>query len=57
MHAIGRTTIGAALLAATVGVSMSPSSRIAAQDAPAAESMRFHHVHLNSVNPAAAAAS
>jgi hypothetical protein len=56
MDAIGRTTIGAALLVATIGVTVNTSSRIAAQDATAVEPLRFHHVHLNSVNPAAAAA-
>jgi Glyoxalase/Bleomycin resistance protein/Dioxygenase superfamily len=56
MHAIGRTTIGAALLAGTLGVSIGTPSRIAAQEPSAAEPMRFHHVHLNSVDPVGAAA-
>ncbi|MEQ1731432.1 MAG: hypothetical protein ABL982_23930, partial [Vicinamibacterales bacterium] len=45
----------ASALAAGVGVMLSSGTSVQAQS-PAAEQIKFHHVHLNSTDPAAAAA-
>jgi catechol 2,3-dioxygenase-like lactoylglutathione lyase family enzyme len=49
--------VGAVLVAALAAVALAGISRISAQGSAApAEPLHFHHVHLNSMNPAAAAA-
>lgn len=56
MKAMARTGVAAALIMSAV-LFFAPNQPIGAQSQPAAvEPMHVHHVHLNSVNPAAAAA-
>src|SRR5258708_25785425 len=52
MNRMQSFTAAAALLATAFAVR---SDRAFAQEQPKAEPLHFHHVHLNSVNPAAAA--